>query len=161
MTVPNRKFLVISDETLEAEAAAMFAGMRAAAVGVGLVILRVARVSGFGHWRGLDEEMRTEARDSALFEARALAEKVAARTGVEAEIVIKEGEPVAAIHETVKQDDAIKVLVLTAGHGRRGPGPLVSRIGKGRPLAGRPIAITVVPGGLNDEEMDEMGGLAG
>ena len=85
----------------------------------------------------------------------------AARTGVEAEIVIKEGEPVAAIHETVKQDDAIKVLVLAAGHGRRGPGPLVSRIGKGRPLAGRPIAITVVPGGLNDEEMDEMGGLAG
>lgn len=154
-----RKFLVVADDTDESESAALFAGMRATAVGAGLVILRLARPSGFGHWRGLDEEMRSEARDSAMIEARQLAAKVAERTGATAEIVVREGEPVSAIGDTVKGDDAIKVLVLAAGHGRGGPGPLVSRIGKGKPIAGRPIAITVVPGNLTEEQLNEMGGL--
>ncbi len=154
-----RKFLTIADDTAECESAVMFAGMRAHAVGAGLVILRVAQTNGFGHWRGLDEEMRGEARDRALLDARQLAARVLERTGAEAEIVIREGEPVAAIHDTVKSDDAIKVIVLAAGQSRRGPGPLVSRIGKGRPLAGRPVAITVVPGDLTEEQLDEMGGL--
>ena len=157
----NRKFLVVSDNTEECEAAAMYAAMRVKAVGAGLVIMRVARVPGIGHWRGLDEAMRTEARDAALFELRAMAERVKARVGIEPEIVIREGQAVPAIHDVVGADPAIKVLVLAAGHGKSGPGPLVSRIGKGKPLAERPLAITVVPGNLSDLELREMGGFGG
>jgi hypothetical protein len=50
--------------------------------------------------------------------------------------------------------------VLAAGTGR-GPGPLVSRLAKGKRLAARPIAVTVVPGDVTDAQLDEIGGLAG
>ena len=156
----DRKFLTVSDATAECESAAMFAAMRAKAVGAGLVIMRVAQVSGFGHWRGLDEEMRAEARDNALYEATQMAMRVAERVGIQAEVVIREVQAVAAISDVVDSDEAIKTLVLAAGAEKGGPGPLVSRIGKGKPLAGRPIAITVIPGNLSDRQLAEMGGMA-
>ena len=161
MSQVTRKFLVLSDDTEEAMSAAVFAAMRAAIVGAGLVVLRIARPSGFAHWRGLDEEMRAEARDAALFEARAFADQIHQRVGVVSEIVVGDGDPIAAIHDIVSKDENIKVLYLGAGTGKRGPGPLVARLGKGKPLAGRPIAITVVPGGLTEAEMNEMGGMIG
>jgi hypothetical protein len=49
--------------------------------------------------------------------------------------------------------------VLAAGAGRLGPGPLVSRLAKGKPLAARPIAVTVIPGNLTDKQLEEIGGL--
>ncbi|MEM6625816.1 MAG: universal stress protein [Pseudomonadota bacterium] len=155
----DRKFLVVSDESDECASAARFAGMRAKVVGAGLVILRVARGSGFGHWRGLDEEMGREAREAAMIEARRLAEDVEAYCGQSSEIVIKDGDALDAIRGLTASDPTIKVLVLGSGTGRKGPGPLVTRLGRGKPLADRPLAVTVVPGQLNDEELAEMGGM--
>jgi hypothetical protein len=74
--------------------------------------------------------------------------------------VISEEDPVDAIRKLIDADPAIKVLVLAAGSGR-GPGPLVSRLAKGKRLASRPIAVTVIPGDLSDAQLDEIGGLAG
>ena len=155
----HRRFLIVFDNTHECETAAMFAAMRAHAVGAGLVILRTAQTAGFAHWRGLDEEMQAEARDAALFEARALAERIQAKTGIDPEIVIRDGQAVAAIADVVDDDPAIKVLVLASGSEKnRGPGPLVTRMAKGKPLANRPLAVTVVPGRLTENELNEMGG---
>ena len=155
----HRKFLIVFDNTHECEIAAMFGAMRARAVGAGLVILRTAQTAGFAHWRGLDEEMQAEARDAALFEARSLAERIKNKIGIDAEIIVKDGQAVPAISEVVDNDNAIKVLVLASGsEKKRGPGPLVSRLAKGKPLANRPLAVTVVPGRLTESELNEMGG---
>ena len=83
------------------------------------------------------------------------------RTGMIAEIIVDDDEPVDAIRKPVARDSAIKSLVLAAGSGRGGPGPLVSRLAKGRPLSERPIAVTVIPGNLTDRQLDEMGGFMG
>ena len=60
----------------------------------------------------------------------------------------------------IDDDPAIKVLILAAAPGWR-PGPLVSRLAKGKPIASRPIAVTVIPGGLSDEQLTEIGGFSG
>jgi hypothetical protein len=157
----SRKFLAVSDETEECLSALIFAGMRAKAVGAGLVILRCARVPGLGGWIGLDKDISQDAVDAARVKATQHADVVEARTGMMAELVVVDDEPIDAIRSLIDGDPAIKVLILAAGTGRLGPGPLVSRLAKGKPIASRPIAVTVIPGDLTDGQLDEIGGLAG
>jgi hypothetical protein len=160
MTELSRKFLAISDETEECMSAMVFAGMRSKAVGAGLTILRCARVPGLGGWIGLDKDISQDAIDSARLKATQHADVVEARTGVTAELVISEDDTVDAIRTLIDKDTAIKVLILAAA-GRGGPGPLVSRLAKGKRLASRPIAVTVIPGDVTDAQLNEIGGLAG
>lgn len=157
----SRKFLAVSDETDECITALMFAGMRAKAVGAGLVILRCAKVPGMGGWIGLDRDISQDAVDAARLKVTQHADAVEARTGVRPEIVVSEDESIDAIRDLVDNDSSIKVLILAAGSGRMGPGPLVSRLAKGKPIAARPIAVTVIPGDLTDSQLDEIGGLTG
>jgi len=50
------------------------------------------------------------------------------------------------------QDADIAILVLAAGTGKEGPGPLVSSLTK---TAGTfPIPVAIVPGHLSDEDID-------
>ncbi|HVY87904.1 MAG TPA: universal stress protein [Hyphomonadaceae bacterium] len=161
MTNLSRKFLAVSDESDECLRALVFAALRAKTVGGGVIILRCAHVPGMGGWIGLDKDISQDAVDSARLKAAEHAAAVKARTGVDAELSISEDEPLDAIRKLVDADPAIKVLVLASGTGRGGPGPLVTRLGKGRPLAGRPIAVTVIPGDITDAELDEIGPLAG
>ena len=156
----SRKFLAVSDETDECINALLFAAMRARAVGAGMVMLRCARVPGLGGWVGLDRDISQDAMDSARLKAVGHAGVVEQKVGVKAEIVISEEEPVDAIRNLVRDDPAIKVLILAAAPGWR-PGPLVSRLAKGKPIASRPIAVTVIPGGMTDDQLTEIGGLSG
>ncbi len=58
------------------------------------------------------------------------------------------------ILKLIDEDEDIAILVLAAGTGKEGPGPLVATLGK---TAGTfPIPIAVVPGHLADEELDAM-----
>jgi hypothetical protein len=157
----SRKFLAVSDETEECLSALIFAGMRAKAVNAGLVILRCARSPGLGGWIGLDKDISQDAIDAARVKATQHADAVEARTGIMAELVVVDDEPIDAIRKLLVDDMTIKVLILAAGTGRLGPGPLVSRLAKGKPIANRPIAVTVIPGDLTDKQLDEIGGLAG
>lgn len=161
MTGLLRKFLAVSDETPECVTALVYAAMRAKDVGAGLVILRCARSPGVAGWIGLDREITQDAVDSARVRAVKHVDHVEARTGVIAQLQVSDEEPLDAIRKLVEADPAIKTLVLASGAGRGGPGPLVSRLAKGRALANRPIAVTVIPGDLTDAELDIMGGLAG
>lgn len=156
----SRKFLAVSDETEECMAAMVFAAMRAKAVAANLIVLRCARVPGIGGWIGLDRDISQDAVDSARLKALKHIDAVERRVGIKAELVISEDDPVDAIRTLVNTDKAIKSLILAAAPGWR-PGPLVSRLAKGKPIASRPIAVTVVPGELTDAELDELGGLAG
>lgn len=159
MSESPRKFLAFSDETEECLKAMFYAAMRAKAVGAGLVILRCARSPGVGGWIGLDRDISQDAVDSARMHVSRHAEAVASRTGVKAAMVVSEDEPVDAIARLVEADPAIKMLVLAAAAGRR-PGPLVSRLARGKRISARPIAVTVIPGDLTEAELDEIGGFA-
>ncbi|MEP7210063.1 MAG: universal stress protein [Alphaproteobacteria bacterium] len=161
MTDFTRKFLAMSDDSEECRVALVYAGRRAKAVRAGLVVLRCASVPGVGGWIGLDQDINQDAIDAARLKAAEHAKMVEERTGTVPEVIVSDEDPLDAIRKVVEGDPAIRQLVLATGSGRWGPGPLVSRLAKGKALAERPLAVTVVPGDLTDAQIDEMGGMPG
>src|SRR5947209_14619715 len=88
--------------------------------------------------------------------ARAILDRVADRangaTGITPEGVIRNGDKAQEILKLIDEDEDITTLVLAAGTGREGPGPLVSSLGR---TAGTfPIPVTIVPGHFGDEDLD-------
>jgi hypothetical protein len=68
--------------------------------------------------------------------------------------VIREGEPVPEILGMIREDPEIGVLVLGAGSGKGGPGPLVTQLTKASGTL--PVPITIVPGELSKERLQEI-----
>ena len=57
-------------------------------------------------------------------------------------------------HRLIEEGQGVAILVLAAGAGKEGPGPLVGAVaGKG---AAFPIPVTVVPQNLSDEDIDSL-----
>ena len=77
---------------------------------------------------------------------------IAAREGIDPELVIREGEPVSEILAQIREDPDIGVLVLGAGTEKSGPGPLVSQMA--RASGSLPVPITIVPGDLSKEKLE-------
>ena len=71
--------------------------------------------------------------------------------------LIEEGEAPEAIRKVVSEDPEIKILVLAAGSGARGPGPLVTAVIKqGAAFAGRKLPVTIVPGELTEKDIEDL-----
>jgi len=150
-----RKFLVVVDKTPECRVAMRFATRRAQHTGGRVTLLCVAQHDDFQQWRGVEEIMRDEAHQEAENLVYEAAKVVNELSGIVPELVIQEGRPAECLSELIKSDRDISILVLAAGTSKEGPGPLVSS------LVGRtgthPIPVTIVPGGLTDEEIDALG----
>jgi nucleotide-binding universal stress UspA family protein len=149
------KCLVLVDDTSEADRAVHYASRWAARHGGGVVMLRViADEDRNQQWLGVADIMREEAED----EARAALERARSRAlavaGIEPEPVVREGSPSEQILEVIESDTDIVLLVLAAGTGSDGPGPLIAAIAD---TAGSfPIPLTVVPGELSDKELEAL-----
>lgn len=86
-----------------------------------------------------------------------LGEKAADLSGASPVFLVEEAETRDAIRKAVEEDEDIKILVLAAATGGRGPGPLVSAMAKeGAGVGGRRLPITVVPGDLSDDEVEDL-----
>src|SRR6185503_13833556 len=103
-------------------------------------------------WLGVADLMKAEAQEA----ANAALDKFAARAKKIAKItpdrVIREGNTSEEIIKLIDEDADIGILVLAAGTGKEGPGPLVSNLAKS---AGTfPIPVALVPGHLSDDDID-------
>lgn len=147
-----RKFLVVLDDSRECLNAMRFAAMRAAHTGGGVQILSVIPPDEFNHWIGVGEVMRAEARERIEAHFNVFAKWMRDKQGVDPELVIREGEPIDEILAQVSEDREIGVLVLGAGTGRKGPGPLVTAMTKSAGTL--PIPMTIVPGELSKEQLE-------
>jgi len=154
----SRKFLVIADDSPEFQAALRFACRRARSTGGHVALLRVIEPAVFEHWSGVREEIERQERAEAEAVLQKLAEFVIAETGQSPEFIIKHSENTrAALRSVISDDPAIKILVLAASAGGRGPGPLVASIAKeGVKWGARKVPVTVVPGDLTDEEIADL-----
>jgi nucleotide-binding universal stress UspA family protein len=149
----RRKFLAIIDDTPECGRAVAYAARRARSTGGAIVLLYVVKNSDFQHWLGVGDIMRAEARDNAQAELEKHANVVRSDVNIDAELAIREGMPHEAIRELVDEDRDIAILVLAAGNGKDGPGPLVQSLAAATG-GGFPIPVTIIPFGLTDEEID-------
>ena len=153
-----RKFLVIADDSPEFGAALRYACRRARSTGGHVALLRVIEPAVFEHWSGVREEMERQELAEAEAVLQRLAEQVVAQMGTAPEFLIKHAENTkAAIRSVVAEDPEIKILILAAAVGGRGPGPLVASIAKeGVNWGSRKLPVTVVPGDLTDEEIADL-----
>ena len=153
-----RKFLVIADDSPEFAAALRYACRRAHSTGGHVALLRVIEPAVFEHWSGVREEIARQQRDEAEAALQACAEFVQQETGLPPEFLIKHAENTkAAIRSVVADDPEIKILILAAAVGGRGPGPLVASIAKeGVNWGARKLPVTVVPGDLTEEEIADL-----
>ena len=150
----RRKFLAIIDDTPECERAVAYASKRALNTNGVVVLLYVIDPSDFQQWLGVERIMREEATTTAKAALDVAATKIRTTLGIEPELVVREGKATEEIHKLIEEDQDISILVLAAGSGKEGPGPLVaSVVGKG---AAFPIPVTVVPQNLSDEEIDSL-----
>jgi len=149
-----RKFLVVLDDSRECLNAMRFAAMRAAKTGGGVQILSVIPPEEFQHWIGVGDIMREEARERIVVHFEVFAKWMRDKQGIDPELVIREGESVPEIIDQIRTDPEIGVLVLGAGVDKKGPGPLVSQLS--RTAGSLPIPITIVPGDLSKEKLEEI-----
>jgi nucleotide-binding universal stress UspA family protein len=147
-----RKFLVVLDDSRECLNAMRFAAMRAARTGGGVTILSIIPPEEYGHWIGVGEIMREEARDRIEAHFEVFAKWMRDRQGVDPELVVREGEPVPEILSQIRDDPEIGVLVLGAGTDKSGPGPLVTQLT--RSAGTLMVPITIVPGELSKERLE-------
>jgi nucleotide-binding universal stress UspA family protein len=149
------KFLVVIDDTPECDRAVYFASRRALRTGASVIMLRVIETQDRNQqWLGVADIMRAEAHEEANSVLDRHAARISSITGVMPDRIIREGEKVDEMLKLIDEDEDIAALILAAGTGKDGPGPLVSSLAK---TAGDfPIPVAVVPGHLSDEDLDTM-----
>ena len=154
-TASNWKFLVIVDDTPECDNALRFAALRAAKTNGGVCLLYIINPPDFQHWMSVAEVMREEAREEAQTILKQRAGQLAGEFGFDPEMLVREGKPIDVILDVIKEDPGIRILVLAAGTGKEGPGPLVSSFTT-KFLGSLPIAMSIVPGHLKPEQIDQI-----
>lgn len=150
----QRKFLVVVDGTPESHAALRFAARRAHGTGGKVTLLLVLQPGEFEHWLGVGSLMKEEALEEAeriLGECSQLVELLG---GEKPQTHIREGQLAEEILQLIAENASISTLVLAAGGEKSGPGPLVSATAGGK--LGLQIPVTIVPGGLSDDEIDAL-----
>ncbi len=151
----RRKFLVVADGSKECRVALRYAALRAALTKGCVSLLYVIEPADFQHWRTVEDRMRAEARQDGEGVLHELAGEVNELVGLMPELLFREGTKAEEVIAAIKEDPSIHVLVIAAGVGKEGPGPLVSMVA-GKTGAGFAIPVTVVPGDMSDDEIDEI-----
>lgn len=153
-----RKFLVVVDDSPEFEAALRYASRRAKSTGGHVVMLRIIPpAASDAHWAGVRDEIERQVRTEAEAMLNKWAGEAAERSGATPMLLIERGEAQACIRKVVGEDPEIKILVLAAGDGRSGPGPLVTAVVKqGAAFTGRKLPVTIVPGELTEKDIEDL-----
>lgn len=141
------KVLVVVDETTECARAVTFAARRVRRTGASIIMLAIIQPEEGQPWLGIESIMQAEAEAEANERLDAAAAIVRDLAHFEPERVIRTGKPTEAVMQLIETDEDIAGLVLAAGMGKDGPGPLVSQL-VGKASAAFPVPITIVPGAL-------------
>jgi nucleotide-binding universal stress UspA family protein len=149
-----RTYLVVVDQTPEAEIALRFAARRALKTGGAVEILAIVPKNEFVAWGGVQATMEGEAQE--------LAEEIVARAldmlgeegRISPNIIVKHGESIAVIREALAENPEIGALVLGAA-ATGSPGPLVAHFA-GAESGSLPCPVMIVPGSLSREALDRL-----
>jgi nucleotide-binding universal stress UspA family protein len=105
-----RTYLVIVDESPEAEIALRFAARRAIKTGGGVRILAILPQVEFVQWGGVQATMEDEARQRAEALVAGSAGTLVQESGIRPSITVTSGEPIAAVRQIIEEDATIAAL---------------------------------------------------
>ena len=150
-----RKLLVVVDNSAELKAALRFACRRAVNAHGVVALFYAVPAAQYQHLAGVSGLMEREARSEAEQLLQDVAADVHRQTGTFPALYIREGDTEAQLLKVLEEDPSFSNLVLGAGTGAEGPGPLVTAL-SGR-LAGKiRIPVTIVPGDLDPARIDAL-----
>ncbi|WP_445193385.1 universal stress protein [Sphingomonas sp. Tas61C01] len=149
-----RIYLVVVDETPEAEIALRFAARRAVKTGGGVEILTVIPPQEFIAFGGVQATIEEEARLHAEGIVSAAAGTLIEESGLRPAITVRQGDAPKIIREIIAGNRDIAALVLGAA-ATGAPGDLVSHFaGTDAGVLGVPVMI--IPGSLDREAIDRL-----
>jgi nucleotide-binding universal stress UspA family protein len=154
-TTQQRIFLVVVDDSEEMPVALRYAALRARHTGGRVALLYVIEPSDLQHWMAVESLMREERREEAEQLLNKLSQEVLELSGSHPVVYIREGRRRDELLAMLEEEPSISVLVLAAGTGPEGPGPLITAL-MGKALAKLRVPVTIVPGGLSDDQLEQV-----
>jgi len=152
ITTPQRIFLVVVDDSDEMPVALRYAALRARHTGGRVALLYVIEPTDLQHWMAVESLMREERREEAEQLLNKLSQEVLELAGTHPVVYIREGRRRDELLAMIEEEPSISILVLAAGTGPEGPGPLITAL-TGKSLAKLRVPVTIVPGTLTEDQL--------
>jgi nucleotide-binding universal stress UspA family protein len=149
----ERVFLVVVDDSPELLTALRYASRRAKRTGGVVAMLYVIEPIEQQLSSSINELMKQEAREQGEEVLHRFSELVVALTGQLPRTIVREGNKRDELLKLIAEDPTISILVLGAATGAEGPGPLVTALA-GKHAGTLRVPITIVPGSLNEAQVD-------
>jgi nucleotide-binding universal stress UspA family protein len=149
-----RTYLVVIDDSPEAEIALRFAARRAVKTGGGVEILAMIPPAEFMAFGGVQATMEEETRRKAEGLVAGAAGTLVAESGLRPSITVREGDGPKVIREIIAADSTIAALVLGAA-ATGAPGKLVAHFA-GTDAGALRVPVMIIPGSLDREAIDRL-----
>src|SRR5918997_1726945 len=149
-----RTYLVVIDDSSEARVALRFAARRAAKTGGKVEVLAVVEPQDFVQWGGVQAAFEEEQRLRIEGIVSSSVGEMIDEAGVEATVVVRQGEPVKAVREHVGSRSEVAALVLGAAPSGS-PGPMVAHF-TGNDAGKLPCPVMIIPGSLSEERLEQL-----
>jgi nucleotide-binding universal stress UspA family protein len=150
----KRTYLVVVDDSAESRVALRFAARRAAKTGGLVEVLGVVEPQDFVQFGGVQAAIEEEQRLRIEGVVSSAIGEILDESGIEANIIIRQGEVVKSVRDYVAGRDEIAALVLGAAPNGL-PGPLVANF-TGNDAGQLPCPVMIIPGSLSDERLEQL-----
>ena len=150
----KRTYLVVIDDSSEASVALRFAARRAAKTNGRIEVLGLVEPQDFVQWGGVQSAIEEEQRLRIEGVVSASVGEILDEAGIEAQIIVRQGEPVKAVREFIGEREDVAALVLGAAPAGN-PGPLVANF-CGTDSGKLPCPVMLIPGSLSDERLEQL-----
>jgi nucleotide-binding universal stress UspA family protein len=150
----KRTYLVVVDDSAEARAALRFAARRAAKTGGRVEVLGIVEPQDFVQFGGVQNAIEEDQRLRIEGVVSGAVGEILDECGMEANIIMRQGEVVKAVRDYLTGRDEVAALVLGAAPSGN-PGPLVANF-TGNDAGLLPCPVMIIPGSLSDERLEQL-----
>ncbi|HMJ94183.1 MAG TPA: universal stress protein [Allosphingosinicella sp.] len=150
----KRTYLVVVDDSAEARVALRFAARRAAKTNGRIEVLGIVEPQDFVQFGGVQAAIEEEQRLRIEGVVSSAIGEILDESGVEANIIIQQGEAVKTVRDYVGERPDVAALVLGAAPSGN-PGLLVADF-CGTDSGSLPCPVMLIPGSLSDERLEQL-----
>ena len=153
-TSAKRTYLVVVDDSAESRVALRFAARRASKTSGRIEVLGIVEPQDFVQFGGVQAAIEQEQRLRIEGVVSAGIGDILDESGVEANIIIQQGEVVRTVRDYLGGREDVAALVLGAAPSGS-PGPLVVNF-TGNDAGKLPCPVMIIPGSLSDERLEQL-----
>jgi nucleotide-binding universal stress UspA family protein len=151
---PKRTYLVVVDDSEEARVALRFAARRASKTGGRVEVLGIVEPQDFVQFGGVQAAIEEQQRLRIQGVVSSAIGELLDESGVEANIIVQQGDPVRTVRDYLGEREDVAALVLGAAPSGN-PGLLVVNF-TGNDAGKLPCPVMIIPGSLSDERLEQL-----